>query len=77
MKVVNTSELEGIAYIQVNIQRDNKQLVSTTLSQFSPATIQRDNEQLVSATLGQFSPAAKPVELHWQQQLEAAQNVLF
>merc|ERR1719320_1903540 len=58
LKVVVPSELEGIAYIQV--------------------TIQRDNEQLVSATLGQLSsPAAKPVELHWQQQLEAAQNVLF
>ena len=41
-------------------------------------TIQRDNEQLVSASLGQLSsPPAKAVELHWQQQLEAAQNVLF
>ena len=39
-------------------------------------TIQRDNEQLVtSANL--TSPTTKPVELHWQQQLEAAQNVLF
>ena len=58
LKVVVPSELEGIAYIQV--------------------TIQRDNEQLVSATVGQLtSPATKPVELHWQQQLEAAQNVLF
>ena len=50
------SELEGIAYIQV--------------------TIQRDNEQLVSASLGQLnSPSSKPVELHWQQQLEAAHKV--
>jgi len=58
LKVVVPSELEGIAYIQV--------------------TIQRDNEQLVSATLGQLSgPSSKPVEVHWQQQLEAAQNVLF
>ena len=41
-------------------------------------TIQRDNEQLVSASLGQLSsPPAKAVDLHWQQQLEAAQNVLF
>ena len=29
------SELEGIAYIQVTIQRDNEQLVSATLGQFS------------------------------------------
>jgi len=58
LKVVVPSELEGIAYIQV--------------------TIQRDNEQLVSATLGQLAnQPSKPVELHWQQQLEAAQNVLF
>ena len=41
-------------------------------------TIQRDNEQLVSATLGQFSSSPqKPAELHWQNKLEAAQNVLF
>jgi len=58
LKVVVPSELEGIAYIQV--------------------TIQRDNEQLVSASLGNLtSPTTKPVELDWQQQLEAAQNVLF
>lgn len=58
LKVTVPSELEGIAYIQV--------------------TIQRDNEQLVSATLGQFSSSPqKPVELHWQNKLEAAQNVLF
>ena len=31
-----------------------------------------------SLTLGNLtSPTTKPVELHWQQQLEAAQNVLF
>jgi hypothetical protein len=41
-------------------------------------TIQRDNEQLVSATLGQLSsPAAKPVELRWQQQLEAGSSECF
>jgi len=58
LKVTVPSELEGIAYIQV--------------------TIQRDNEQLVSATLGQFSASPqKPTELHWQNKLEAAQNVLF
>lgn len=58
LKVVVPSELEGIAYIQV--------------------TIQRDTEQLVSASLGNLtSPSTKPVDLHWQQQLEAAQNVLF
>ena len=45
---------------------------------FCQVTIQRDNEQLVSASLGQLnSPSSKPVELHWQQQLEAAQNVMF
>ena len=58
LKVTVPSELEGIAYIQV--------------------TIQRDTEQLVSATIGHFSPGAqKPAELHWQNKLEAAQNVLF
>ena len=43
---------------------------------FCQVTIQRDNEQLVSASLGQLnSPSSKPVELHWQQQLEAAHKV--
>ena len=43
---------------------------------FRQVTIQRDNEQLVSASLGQLnSPSSKPVELHWQQQLEAAHKV--
>ena len=31
LKVVVPSELEGIAYIQVTIQRDNEQLVSASL----------------------------------------------
>lgn len=35
LKVTVPSELEGIAYIQVMIQRDNEQLVSATLGQFS------------------------------------------
>ena len=43
---------------------------------FILVTIQSDNEQLVSASLGQLnSPSSKPVELHWQQQLEAAHKV--
>ena len=47
-------------------------------SKLFQVTIQRDNEQLVSASLGNLtSPTTKPVELDWQQQLEAAQNVLF
>ena len=38
LKVVVHSELEGMVYIQVTIQRDNEQLVSATLGQlFSPA----------------------------------------
>jgi len=58
LKVTVPSELEGIAYIQV--------------------TIQRDNEQLVSATLNQFGGVSqKSADLHWQNKLEAAQNVLF
>jgi len=35
LKVRVPSELEGIAYIQVMIQRDNEQLVSATIGQFS------------------------------------------
>ena len=35
MKVTVPSELEGIAYIQVTIQRDNEQLVSATLGQLA------------------------------------------
>lgn len=35
LKVTVPSELEGIAYIQVMIQRDNEQLVSATLGQFA------------------------------------------
>jgi len=35
LKVSVPSELEGIAYIQVMIQRDNEQLVSATLGQFT------------------------------------------
>ena len=46
---------------------------------FLQVTIQRDTEQLVSASLTNnfTSSSSKPVDLHWQQQLEAAQNVLF
>ena len=41
-------------------------------------TIQRDTEQLVSATLNQFGGVTqKAADLHWQNKLEAAQNVLF
>lgn len=38
LKVTVPSELEGIAYIQVTIQRDNEQLVSATLNQFGGVT---------------------------------------
>lgn len=58
LKVTVPSELEGIAYIQVTIQRDTEQLVSATLNQFGGVT-------------------QKAADLHWQNKLEAAQNVLF
>ena len=35
LKVRVPSELEGVAYIQVMIQRDNEQLISATIGQFS------------------------------------------
>ena len=57
-QVTVPSELEGIAYIQVTIQRDNEQLVSAPLNQFG-------------------SGAQRGADLHWQNKLEAAQNVLF
>ena len=72
LNVMVPSILEGIAYIQVNFQSIECQ--SNML--FILVTIQSDNEQLVSASLGQLnSPSSKPVELHWQQQLEAAHKV--
>ena len=72
LNVMVPSILEGIAYIQVNFQSIECQ--SNML--FILVTIQRDTEQLVSASLGQLnSPSSKPVELHWQQQLEAAHKV--
>ena len=77
LNVMVPSELEGIAYIQVNNEHPHQNNINTSMF-FCQVTIQRDNEQLVSASLGQLnSPSSKPVELHWQQQLEAAQNVMF
>jgi len=43
LKVRVPSELEGIAYIQVMIQRDNEQLVSATIGQFSGLTQSSEN----------------------------------
>ena len=64
--------------IAVGVKPPSLQDNINTLMFFCQVTIQRDNEQLVSASLGQLnSPSSKPVELHWQQQLEAAQNVMF
>ena len=60
LRVNVPSELEGIAFIQVVIQKESEQLVSTNLSQNMDA----------------FGGAMSD-DIHWQQKLEAAQNVLF
>lgn len=60
LKVNVPSELEGIAFIQVVIQKESEQLVSTNLTQNMDA----------------FGGAISD-DVHWQQKLEAAQNVLF
>ena len=66
LRVHVPSELEGIAFIQVVIQKESEQLVSANLS----------HNQNIDA----FGGAATNVmaeDVHWQQKLEAAQNVLF
>jgi len=60
LRVNVPSELEGIAFIQVVIQKESEQLVSTNLTQNMDA----------------FGGAISD-DVHWQQKLEAAQNVLF
>ena len=60
LRVNVPSELEGIAFIQVVIQKESEQLVSTNLTQNMEA----------------FGGAISD-DVHWQQKLEAAQNVLF
>ena len=59
------SELEGIAYIQVLIQKESAQLVTANLSH-------------TGAFPGQAGDGAGQADgQHWQRKLEAAQNVLF
>lgn len=60
LRVNVPSELEGIAFIQVVIQKESEQLVSTNLTQ---------NMEAFGGTISD--------DVHWQQKLEAAQNVLF
>lgn len=59
IKVTLPSELEGISYIQVTIQKDTETIASGQLS--------------INLPQNAFSNP----ETHWQQRLEAAQNVLF
>ena len=60
LRVNVPSELEGIAFIQVVIQKESEQLVSANLTQ---------NMDTVGGAMSD--------DVHWQQKLEAAQNVLF
>ena len=60
LRVNVPSELEGIAFIQVVIQKESEQLVSTNLTQ---------NMEAFGGAMSE--------DVHWQQKLEAAQNVLF
>ena len=60
LRVNVPSELEGIAFIQVVIQKESEQLVSANLTQ---------NMDTVGGAMSN--------DVHWQQKLEAAQNVLF
>jgi len=57
LTVTVPNELQGIAYIEV--------------------VIQKDQETLSFANVGLPSPTPAPLDSHWQQKLEAAQNVLF
>ena len=60
------SDLEGIAYIQVLIQKESAQLVTANLSHTG------------AFPGGQAGDAAGQSDgQHWQRKLEAAQNVLF
>ena len=60
------SELEGIAYIQVLIQKESAQLVTANLSHTG------------AFPGGQAGDGAGQADgQHWQRKLEAAQNVLF
>ena len=57
LRVTVPKELEGIAYIQVHIQKDL--------------------DTLCFANITGPNSSPPPGEVHWQQRLEAAQNVLF
>ncbi|QQP56152.1 Mediator of RNA polymerase II transcription subunit 17 [Caligus rogercresseyi] len=63
------SELEGIAFIQVTIQKESDQMISANLANFHGSS--------GSSSLGSPAGGGNPGEVHWQKKLEQAQNVLF
>lgn len=85
LKVAVPSELQGVAYIEVLCQKDQEELFSYTaqLSANAQSSLNQNNSSGNSgnaANSGQSGSNAQqqqPAEVHWQQKLEAAQNVLF
>ncbi|CAB4069617.1 MED17 [Lepeophtheirus salmonis] len=71
LNVTVPSELEGIAFIQVTIQKESDQMMNANLTSFT---------NLPGSSFGNGSPnnsGNTSQEVHWQKKLEQAQNVLF
>lgn len=86
LKVAVPSELQGVAYIEVLCQKDQEELFSYTaqLSSSAQSSLTSSTSANTSAQqqpTGSAAPSTahnqQPAEVHWQQKLEAAQNVLF
>ena len=70
LRVNVPSDLEGVAYIQVIIQKEQDLLSKATLSQ--PSSNDHGGSSPSSASAGSHEK-----DKFWQMKLEAAQNVLF
>lgn len=76
LRVTVPSELQGVAYIEVLCQKGN--ILITKVFCLLNTNIS-DQEDLCSSTINLLgsAPASTSPDIHWQQKLEAAQNVLF
>lgn len=77
LRVSIPSELQGVAYIEVLCQKGK--ILDLCLLILFDEFVNLDQEDLCTANLtllGSGPPPSNP-DMHWQQKLEAAQNVLF
>ena len=77
LRVNVPSELEDIAYIHVRIQKEADQLMSLDLTNLASSNPRGGGGGGAGGGGGGDGSQPPPPEMHWQNKLEAAQNVLF